>query len=376
MRRELGQLSFDGLVEGGAGRNRQLERIAARVDWASFARLLGEIYAAPVGRPSYGPLVLLRCLLLQQWYRLSDPGLEEALADRLSFRRFVGLALADPVPDHSTLSRFRSELVRRGLSERLLAELNRQLNAKGLMVKTGTLIDASLVAADARRPRKDEPKERRSDPDASWNAMPEQPLFGYKMHLAVDQGSGLVRQAILTPANVSDKTPFLDLVQGDEQAVLADKGYDGWWYRQELARRGIADGINGRQLLAAAARCRRPRPQPGARQAAGAGRAQLRDPQVLVRLPPGTLPLAAPQRAAIAAARARPQPAPRARADRLRADGAPTMAAAPAMVAKGHKHHPAPGRSAPLRPFLRRRGTNSAITQSSHRALEFRPTIG
>lgn len=243
MRRELGQLSLaDGLVEG-AGRNRQLERIAALVEWAPFERLLGDIYAAPVGRPSYGPLVLLRCLLLQQWYRLSDPGLEEALSDRLSFRRFVGLALADPVPDHSTLSRFRSELTRRGLAETLLAELNRQLEARGLLIKTGTLIDASLVEADARRPRKGEPIEARRDRDASWNAMPETPLFGYKAHVAVDAGSGLVRQAILTPANVSDKTPFLDLVQGDEQAVLADKGYDGWWYRQELAERGITDGI-------------------------------------------------------------------------------------------------------------------------------------
>ncbi len=73
--------------------------------------------------------------------------------------------------------------------------------------------------------------------------MPEKPLFGYKMHLAVDQGSGLVRQALLTPGHVSDKAPFLDLVQGDEQTVYADRGYDGWWYRQELARRGIADGI-------------------------------------------------------------------------------------------------------------------------------------
>jgi IS5 family transposase len=162
--------------------------------------------------------VLLRCLLLQQWYRLSDPGLEEALSDRLSFRRFVGLALADPVPDHSTLSRFRSELVRRGLTERLLVELNRQLEQRGLMVKSGTLIDASLVEADCRRPRKGEPVAGRSDPDASWNAMPEKPLFGYKMHLAVDQGSGLVRQALLTPGHVSDKVPFLDLVQGDEQA--------------------------------------------------------------------------------------------------------------------------------------------------------------
>jgi IS5 family transposase len=244
MRRELGQLSLaDGLVDGGAGRNRQLERITRLIDWASFARLLGEVYAAPVGRPSYGPLVLLKCLLLQQWYQLSDPGLEAALADRLSFRRFVGLALADPVPDHSTLSRFRAELVRRGLAEPLLAELNRQLDAKGLMVKSGTLIDASLVEADCRRPRQGEAVTRRSDRDASWNAMPEQPLFGYKMHLAVDQGSGLVRQAILTPGHVSDKVPFLDLVQGDEATVYADRGYDGWWYRQELGARGIADGI-------------------------------------------------------------------------------------------------------------------------------------
>ena len=244
MRRELGQLSLaDGLVEGGAGRNRQLEKIAALVDWAAFERLLGDIYAAPVGRPSYGPLILFRCLLLAQWYGLSDPALEEALSDRLSFRRFVGLALADPVPDHSTFSRFRTELVERRLSERLLAELNRQLDARGLMVKAGTLIDASLVAADARRPRKDEPLDGRSDPDASWNAMPEQPLFGYKMHLAVDQGSGLVRRAILTPAHVSDKAPFLALVQGDERTVYADRGYDGWWYRRELAERGVEDGI-------------------------------------------------------------------------------------------------------------------------------------
>ena len=277
MRRELGQLSLaDGLVEGGAGRNRQLERIAALVDWAAFARLLGEVYAAPVGRPSYGPVVLMKCLLLQQWYRLSDPGLEEALSDRLSFRRFVGLALADPVPDHSTLSRLRGELSRRGLAEPLLAEVNRQLDARGLMVKSGTLIDASLVAADCRRPKKDEPVAQRSDRDASWNAMPEKPLFGYKMHLAVDQGSGLVRQALLTPGHVSDKLPFLDLVQGDEQTVYADRGYDGWWYRQELARRGIADGIMAgdyRQRRLDAAGHARNR---ALRRCAGADRAHLR----------------------------------------------------------------------------------------------------
>jgi IS5 family transposase len=242
MRRVFGQLSLaDGLV---ARRSGSLEQIAGVLDWGSLAALMGKVQAAPVGRPGYGPVVLLRCVLLQQWYGLSDPGLEEALSDRLSFRHFVGLSLSDPVPDHSTLSRFRKVLVEQQLGERLLAEVNRQLEAKGLILKRGTLVDASLVAANARRPRKAEPKERRSDQDAAWNAMPQDaPHYGYKAHVAVDEGSGLVRQAILTPANVSDKTPATQLIQGDEQAFYGDKGYDGWWLSARLAERGIADKV-------------------------------------------------------------------------------------------------------------------------------------
>jgi transposase, IS5 family len=99
------------------------------------------------------------------------------------------------------------------VAEPLVANSTQQLDARGLMVKAGTLIDASLVAADCRRPRKAEPVDGRSDPNANWNAMPEKALFGYKMHLALDQGSGLVRQAILTSGHVSDKVPFLDLVR-------------------------------------------------------------------------------------------------------------------------------------------------------------------
>ena len=241
MRRAFGQLSLaDGLV---AARSGALDRIAALMDWAALEALLGDVHAATVGRPGYGPLVLLRCVLLQQWYELSDPGLEEALNDRLSFRRFVGLSLSDPVPDHSTLSRFRKLLAERQLGERLLAELNRQLDVRGLILKRGTLVDASLVEANARRPRKGEPKVARSDQDATWTAMKDEPHFGYKAHVAVDQGSGLVRQAILTPANVSDRTPAPRLIQGDERAFYADKGYDGWWLSAKLAERGIADYI-------------------------------------------------------------------------------------------------------------------------------------
>jgi transposase, IS5 family len=128
MRRELGQLWRTGWSMAARGATGSWSG-SRRWSTGRRSRLLGEVYAAPVGRPSYGPVVLMKCLLLQQWYRLSDPGLEEALSDRLSFRRFLGLALADPVPDHSTLSRFRSELSRRRLAEQLLVELNRQLDA-------------------------------------------------------------------------------------------------------------------------------------------------------------------------------------------------------------------------------------------------------
>ena len=261
------------------------------------------------------------------------------------------------MPDHSTLSRFRSELSRRGLAERLLAELNRQLDARGLMVKSGTLIDASLVEADCRRPKKGEPAEGRSDKDASWNAMPEKPLFGYKMHLAVDHGSGLVRRAILDfPATSRTRSRFLDLVQGDERAVYADRGYDGWWYRREPARPRHRPWHDDGQLPAAAARCRRPRPQPHHRADPGADRAHLRRSlkrwygyrrvryRSLINLAL-QLQLLAP----------RPEPAPRARADRLRVHcvrttAAATLVAAPRAAAGRHVRQlralpPPPGRS-------------------------------
>jgi IS5 family transposase len=241
MRRSFGQLSLaDGLVSRRAG---SLDRIAGLMDWTALDASMPGIHSALRGRPGYGPLVLLRCVLLQQWYGLSDPGLEDALGDRLSFRRFVGLSLSDPVPDHSTLSRFRKALADQGLGEQLLAEVNRQLGEKGLILRRGTLVDASVIEANARRPRKGEAKQERSDQDASWTAMKGEPRFGYKAHVAVDEGSGLVRQAILTPANVSDRGPAPDLIQGDEQAFYADKGYDGWWLSAKLAERGIADRI-------------------------------------------------------------------------------------------------------------------------------------
>ena len=146
MHRTLGQ---PGLVESWLpetlGQNARLEAISRAVDWEPFAQAVAGVYAAPEGRPSYPPLVLVKVLLLQQWYTLSDPQTEEALQDRISFRRFVGLGLADATPDYSTISRFRTALEAQELSQKLFEELQRQLEARGLLLKQGTLVDATLV---------------------------------------------------------------------------------------------------------------------------------------------------------------------------------------------------------------------------------------
>jgi IS5 family transposase len=242
--RVLGQRSLaDALVSAKAGGNGRLERIASLLDWSGFAALLADLHGSAEGRPSWPPLLMFRCLLLQQWYGLSDPAAEEALNDRLSFRRFVGLALDEAAPDHSALSRFRALLAEGGRLDALLAELNRQLDARGLILRQGTLIDASLIAADA-RPRPHGLGTRcTSDPDARWAGRTRGSHFGYKAHIAVDAGSGLIRAAVLTPANVHDSTMAEALIQGDEDAVYADRAYDQAARRVRLAEQGIADGI-------------------------------------------------------------------------------------------------------------------------------------
>jgi transposase len=150
--RVLGQLSLaDGLVEV---KEELLDRIAATVDWCAIKSLLGPRSGPGAGNSSYPGEVLLRCLLMGTWYGLSDPALESQIRDRLSFRRFAGFSLSDPTPDHTTLWRFRQELGRDGLIERVFEEINRQLEAKNLILKRGTLIDASLIPARARPPRK------------------------------------------------------------------------------------------------------------------------------------------------------------------------------------------------------------------------------
>jgi IS5 family transposase len=256
--RRIGQLSFaDELIADTARPNAMLEQTSQLVDWRKVEGLLKGMRSGPMGAPSYPSLALFKALLLQQWYGLSDPALEEALADRLSFRRFVGLGLSESVPDHSTLWRFREQLAESGLAERAFALITQQIENSGFVLKRGTLIDASLVrsAVNAPAPPTDplppdadgRPASKLVkspiDPDAGWTKQENTRFFGYKAHIAMDQASRIVRRAVLTPANVNESTPADALICGDEATVYADKAYDQNARRVRLKDLGIRDGI-------------------------------------------------------------------------------------------------------------------------------------
>jgi IS5 family transposase len=240
-----GQLGFaDGWVSAKLGRNASLERLMAEVKWYRFEKLLGRLRPEGAGRPPFDPLMMLKAMLLQQCYRLSDAELEEAINDRVSFRKFLGLSLEAPSPDHTTLCRFRNRLVEEGLSEKLFVEFERQLTKRGLILKRGTMIDASLVESPFRPGSPDGAREPvDGDADVTARKGKRGTHYGYKVHLGVDQGSRLIRRLELTSASVNDTVPADDLVCGDEQAVYADKAYAKRQRRAWLRTLGIKPRI-------------------------------------------------------------------------------------------------------------------------------------
>lgn len=234
------------------GRNERLETIERRIDWRAVDRVLSQLRPGRMGPPSYPALMMFKALVLQQWYGLSDPGLEEALCDRMSFRRFVGLSGDQAAPDHSTLWRFRQALSKTGLDQAAFSAVTAQLDAQGLIVRQGTLIDASLITAQTTPPPpaegEIEPGASRlvgsdREPDADWTRRGAARLFGYKVHIAVDKGSGLIRRVFMTPASVNETIPADSLILGDEKEVWADKAYDSHARRARLKAMGIKNRI-------------------------------------------------------------------------------------------------------------------------------------
>jgi IS5 family transposase len=229
------------------GVNRKLERLNALIDWAPLGRVAKRVRRGTTGRPPYEPIAMLKALYLQALYDLSDPGLEEALMDRLSFRRFCGFALDAGTPDETTICRFRA--VAGDLLVVAFAEINSQLDAKGLVLRKGTLMDATLIASCDRPPAPEAGlgAGHAQEPDADWTRKNGKAFFGYKAHIGVDEGSSLIRRVLLTSAKIFESEVADELISGDERAAYGDKAYELKQRRARLKAAGIKDRLMHRR---------------------------------------------------------------------------------------------------------------------------------
>ena len=200
----------------------EMERV---VPWAALCGLIEPVYPKPGnGRPPVGVERMLRIYFLQQWFNLSDPAVEEALYDSLAMRRFVGIDLGrEPVPDETTVCRFRHLLEQHDLGRPLFDEVHRHLAAKGLKIATGTIVDATIINA----PSSTKNAAKARDPEMHQTKKGNQWYFGMKAHLGVDSRSKLIHAVVATPANAADSTVLPDLLHGKETRVWGDQAYRG-----------------------------------------------------------------------------------------------------------------------------------------------------
>jgi len=207
----------------------RLGEIESMMDWTAFRPILSGMYANKTergGRPNIDEVLMLKLLVLQQWYGLSDPELERQVADRLSFRKFLGFP--ETIPDFTTVWNFRERLTESGRDRAIWEELQRQLNLHGLTVKQGMVQDATFITADpghakADTSRGEEAKTRRSK-DGTWAKKDAKSYFGYKLHTKLDVDHGLIRELETTTASLHDSQ--VDLSKEGE-VVYRDKGYHG-----------------------------------------------------------------------------------------------------------------------------------------------------
>ncbi len=167
---------------------------------------------------------MLRIHLLQQWYSLSDPAMEEALIAAHTMRRFAGIDLiSDRIPDETTILSFRHLLEKHGLGEQIFETVKAHLGERGMTMRQGTIVDAILIAA----PCSTKNNAGKRDPEMHQTKKGNQWYYGMKVHIGVDKDSGLIHSVVTTAANVHVLTPAADLLHGDEQVVYGDVGYQG-----------------------------------------------------------------------------------------------------------------------------------------------------
>jgi len=228
---------------------KELDDVHELIDWARLEVRLSEIHSKKKGEKAWPPLLMFKALLLQSWYKLSDPGLEKQLARDLLFRRFIGLDISESVPDHSSIWRFRQKLEKLLLMEGLLSEINEQLSEKGLYIKSGevSIIDASVIEANRCRPNKNENGHSTQDPEADWNVKTasdgkRKSTYGFKAHINVDE-DGLIKATDYSSGSLHDSNHFTDLLSGKESATYADSAYRSEAHDKWLSRRGIKNRV-------------------------------------------------------------------------------------------------------------------------------------
>lgn len=202
-----------------------LEEMDKIVPWGGLVALVGPHYPkGESGRPPVGLERMLRLYFLQQWFNLSDPGLEDALYESAALRRFAGIDLGrEPVPDETTVCNFRHLLERHDLGRSMLKKVNEYLAACGIKIATGTIVDATIVHA----PSSTKNEESQRDPEMHQVKKGNQWYFGMKAHVGVDSKQGIVHSAAATAANTADSKVLPELLHGDEHKVWGDAAYQG-----------------------------------------------------------------------------------------------------------------------------------------------------
>jgi len=222
-------------------RDKFLAEMEQVVPWARLvARLQPEYPRGDRGRPPMGLERMLRVYFLQQWYGLADEALEDALYDSQALRGFAGIDLnRDPVPDATTLLKFRHWLERHELTRTLFEEVGAVLEERGLLMRQGTIVDATIIAA----PPSTKNKSKARDPEMHQTKKGNQWHFGMKAHIGVDVASGVVHTLTGTAANEADINQMAAVLHGREEAVFADAGYTGADKRPEHADREVSWNI-------------------------------------------------------------------------------------------------------------------------------------
>ena len=217
-----------------------LDGLAGMLDWDEIAALLGGIHANAKGEAAWPPLAMFRALLLSVWYDLSDVKLAEALDDRASFRRFCGFSGSEATPERTAFVRFRKALIAHGLDRLLFETVTAQLKSKAITVKTGTLVDATIIASASVE-----------DGDARWVKHKGKPaVHGFKAHVGADADTALVEEIAVTSANINDGRAGPDALPDNPGEVFADSAYRGSHFRDAVRAKGgvpriVATGMWG-----------------------------------------------------------------------------------------------------------------------------------